>query len=416
MGPYSSKLFFGKSSSSKSITSVEDINNKKTINESDIPNFTTRIFKYSLKGNTCEQSKYVNKNTVEFCRFSNKQWMKDALPKSFEKYSNNDYKTLSTTIDENTYNHSGFIQHLAIAWASEFGIMIRPDMFHHLICCEISRQIIKKPELFRHLYTNSPDKESIVVVAQPTDHEVLLKLFDARLSLAVPNKLFKGLFTDVTFKSQPANYEFVKRVSFCKSATPFYDFGCTSCGFPSISIVDDIEDWTKLYTFIEQLISIIPLDNCYDEKYSYMFTDEEKLSKFKEGILSIQLGKMKTHIHDILLFLINKQNNKLKEKLQKIFYINDNKQCMSGHNLDYYVKGWIRDFYVVQDHHTRFDLLTDFPVHLPYVPFNNNYDNSKHVIITGLTNSTIVDNIMTSEYGKIHHEIINNELFAEIQN
>ena len=376
--------------------------------------FSTKTFNYDLEGVTCEQSKFVNKNTVLDCQYSNKSWMIEATPHSSCKYSDNDYNTVSTTLSVNDYTHSGFVQMLAIAWASEFGIQIRPEMFHHLISCELSREITKNPSRFRDLYTNSTEKTTISVTSLPDNCEKIVDLFDSALSSVVPNKFFKGLFTDVTFKSQPINYPFVKSVSFCKSATPYYDCVSTTCGFPSIEIVDDIEDWTILLTYIEQLMSVIPSENCYDIDDPHGFTTEEQKTRFCEGPLLKQLAKMKTHIKEIVSYLTEKDDEKLRQKMQKIFFVKDNQRCMSGHSLKYYVYGWICDFYIPPDRYNKFDKISDFPVHLPYVPFRCHDDDSYHAVITGLTNSIAKNNILISGYGVIHLKINNAEIFEAI--
>ena len=123
---------------------------------------------------------------------------------------------------------------------------------------------------------------------------------------------------------------------------------------------------------------------------------------------------MKTHIEEIVLYLTNKDDEKLKEKMRNIFYINDNRQCMIGHTCEFYVHGWICDFYVL-DTNDPWKTLSDFPAHLPYVPYEFWTGKSMHSIITGLTNSTIQNNRMISAYGKIHIEITNKTLFDLIK-
>jgi len=403
-----------------SSNSTEQI--KQTISEALNESITVRKFTYVLKGKTCQKSKYVTNDSkdVKELAYNNKKWLKEALPSEKQddpfdvrwvkktvpankltaaSFTDKDYEEESTNVKQEDYTHTGLIQYLAVAWANEKGIILRPDMFHHQIVCEIAKDVIENPEMYRSLYTKSSEKTNIEIITMGSDDE-FISLLDEELEKSVPDKEFKKLFTDVKFKSQPETYEIVKRICFSHSATPFYNYMRTLCGYPSISIPDVLEDWINLYDFTVKIATIIKNKCNYVSKYSWETDKTSPIVKY--------LVKCASHIKEIIDLYFD--NEKIKEKLNNIFYIEDEYRCGSGHDSPYNVYGWITDFYV-EKHST----LNEYPARLPYLPYKftgiGNYS-----IVTGLTSSKLTDDILEAEYGRIVIKIKNQKLFDIIKN
>lgn len=393
------------------------------ISEKQIEPISMRKFTYKITGKTCAKSKYITSDSsdIKNISYDNNKWLKEALPseQKDDPYDNNnwvkkvvlanksitskfrdsDYEQESTNIKQGDYTHTGLIQYLAIAWANEKGIILRPDMFHHQIVCEISKNVIENPEMYRSLYTQSSEKTTIEIITMGDDNE-FISLLDKELEKSVPNKEFKKLFTDIKFKSEPDSYEIVKRICFSHSATPFYNYMRTLCGYPSISIPDALEDWILLYDFIVKIATIIKNECKYVSKYSWKTDKTPPIVNY--------LIKCASHIKEIIDCYFD--NEKIKEKLQNIFYIEDDYKCGSGHDSPYNVYGWITDFYV--EHHST---LNEYPARLPYLPYKFT-SKGNYSIVTGLTSSKLKENILEAEYGRIVLKINNQKLFDVIKN
>lgn len=364
--------------------------------------YSTKTFKYLLNSEHSTTSKHVtSSSTKKDLSYDNSKWLKHALPTKpgSETFTSSDYEEESTSINEKDFTHSGFIQYLAIAWADEKGIVLRPDMFHHLICCEIAKDVIANPETYRSLYTKSKEKKNIDIVTMGDDDE-FIRLLDLKLGNEIPHKEFKSQMTDVKFISQPENYETVKRICFANSATPFYNYSRSRCGFPSITIPDVLQDWVNLYDFIIKMINIIGTECKYVPKNSWDY--EKELSVVK------CLRKSSVNIKEIIDNF--NDNTFLKNKLQTIFYVQDDHRCGSGHDFPYNIYGWIRDFYLINS-----PLLKDYPTHLPYLPYKFN-GVGNFSIVSGLISSKLQDDVLEAEYGNIVLRITNQKLFDVIKN
>lgn len=379
-----------------------------------------RKFDYALN-DPAKKSKHITTNSLEIenlgyhndiwldqatrkknTSFSDNKWVKKMIPSTSDIASNietSDYTEISSTINKNDYTHTGLIQYLAIAWAKEKGIVLRPDMLHHQITCEIASHIIKNPYMYKELYTNSNDKTEIIIENSSNNDDDFIKLLDDVLNKSIIDKEFKKLFTDINFESQPKEYEMVKRICFCHSATPYYNYFSTLCGFPSISISNIYKDWIILYNFVTKMLEIIT-KKC---------NPEIKYEPIKKKIITYLSNCIK-HIVDIVNNF--EKNAIIKKKLNNIFYIED--VCESGHVSPYYIRGWITDFY-----YEKHPKLSDYPARLPYVPYtllNFTESNDYYSIITGLTSSKLNENILESEYGRVVLKINNEQLFKIIKN
>ena len=363
--------------------------------------YSTKTFTYPINTEYTQPSKHVNSSsTQKELSYDNSKWLKHALPTGGDSknFTSADYEEISTSIKESDFTHTGFIQYLAIAWADEKGIVLRPDMFHHLISCEIANDVTENPETYRSIYTKSAAKKDIKIVTSGDDNE-FVRLLDLVLNSEIPHKEFKKQMTDIKFVSQPENYELVKRICFASSATPFYNYMRSKCGIPLISIPDVLDDWIKLYEFISKMADIISSECKHVPTSTQNLGAELPIVKY--------LRKNSIHIKEIIDNFDSPMF--LKNKLQTLFYVEDEFRCGSGHAL-YYIKGWIQDFYLVNS-----PTLQDYPTHLPYLPYNfegvGNFS-----IVSGLISSKVNKDVLEPEYGKIVLKITNQKLFDTIKN
>lgn len=373
-----------KSSSTKRNHATDD-----KLNVSKVEKNSFKKFNYNIKlpSKYCNTTAHLTNKDTDVFEYENKKWLNTVSPgKNISESDIDNLTTISSSITDSKYTFSGLVQYVAYCWIDEKGIVLRPDMFHHAICCEISRHIITYSAKFRMLFTENSEKEDLEVVAN--DDTDFINKIDSRLDKKVTNKEFKKLFTETHFKSQPDNYETVKRISFSNAATPYFNYIRSKCGLPSIGIIDDIDDWIILKNFISEMKNIIVLIDSF---------------------LEIYLTKCESHIDDIITNFTSAY--KLSNKLREIFYINDSKICASGHVEKYFVNGWLKDFYIENP-----AFLSLYQSHLPYLPFKQSWDNKKYCLITGLLSSVVEDNTIVPTYGNIKMQINDDELFNKLKN
>ena len=310
--------------------------------------------------------------------------------------------TIKEDFEKGSYTHSNLLQYIAIAYANEHGIILRPDMFHYTILSEITKYIFDNVEQFRPIFTDSTGKKDIQIVS-PNPEDFIEKL-DSSLDSVILDKNFKNLYTSVRFESEPDNYDLVKKIMFAHSATPYYNYYRSKCGFPIIKVVDNKNDWLKLVEFIDSMSDL--------------------MLKYNANNIAEYLVKCKSHIENIINISFNqsfysKLLNLVKlsdgQYLQQIFMVNKDPyyKCRSGHDIEFELSGWIIDFYLNGDEYKTID---SFPSHLPYLPYIDEVGEIKnYVIVSGLVNSKLVDNVLIPSYEKIKYEITNKELFDIIR-
>lgn len=63
--------------------------------------------------------------------------------------------------------HKNMLEYLTLAYANHFSVEISPDMIFYTILCEIANTIKKNPEKYRHLFTSSSNKSTIITLTVP---------------------------------------------------------------------------------------------------------------------------------------------------------------------------------------------------------------------------------------------------------
>ena len=78
--------------------------------------------------------------------------------------------------------HKNYLEYLELCWASHRGAHLTPDIFWYTILSELSLIVNKDPENYRHLFTDSPEKKTIVVLTEdPVELPIHLILDNYRI-------------------------------------------------------------------------------------------------------------------------------------------------------------------------------------------------------------------------------------------
>jgi hypothetical protein len=271
--------------------------------------------------------------------------------------------------------HQGLIQYMFHAWAKELGVVLKPDMFFFTIVSEIKNQILKNPDEYKNLFTESENKEQITLINLTID-----KLMVA-LEHRIPCKELFNLITKTSFSTEPIHFKQVMGIIMADMCTPYYDYSCMACGIPKIVVLGSRIDWEKLITTISSLQTI--------------FKSCEVLSSYFSGLLT-------TVIQLITAVFVNKDAN----FFDNMFIYYKNPQCGSGH-ARIVMEGWVRKFYI-QDKYLRY--INDFPSHLNCLPHDikdlDGFTIDYYFYVAGMCSSRIVNGYLYPEYNIAHCKIL----------
>lgn len=198
----------------------------------------------------------------------------------------------------------GFMEYLDLAYNKHKGAVISPEIIWLVILNEIATIVAERPETFRHLFTNSDEKEEILV---ESDSKVLpiYKIIE-QLKLLCPSDI-EMYFPDLEI--QIAGYNFASHAAFADIVSPFYSYSMFMCGIPKVAFLGNDEDW---YNILASLYKI----EC----------------AMNDNMVSTYFARVRIVIQHFL--------NKDVEVLKKMFFV---EMCGSGGQVE--VFGWIRDLY-----------------------------------------------------------------------
>ena len=127
--------------------------------------------------------------------------------REFCQYSKpNDTKEISRNF-RSRITHAGLIFYLHYCWAHEFGCVLRPDMIWYTIVSEIAKQVLDNPEEYRHLFTDSQEKKTIVT--QVDDVSSLdINVLTQQIKTIISDKNFFETICETRFESEAESFVF----------------------------------------------------------------------------------------------------------------------------------------------------------------------------------------------------------------
>jgi len=283
------------------------------------------------------------------------------------------YKTIKFEADslesDTIFFHRNFMDYLEKCWGSHLGIIITPDIIWYTILSEMTTIIKSNAESFRHIFTTSSEKKTIIVesnsTTMPLDELVYLLLKE------IPTDTL-AFFPEFEFTK---NSKLAFQAAFSDMCSPYYDYSMLCCGFPFIKVKGSIDDWKLLNEHWINLKSIL--------KSASMIINIDKVVEWETKI---------THI--LSLILSNFNNTAF---WQSIFSV---KKCGSGHQT--VVSGWFADFFVVTP---LVKYAENYSSHISNIKYNVIGTNKHFEMNVGLFNSVQTDEFMEPSFSSITYNM-----------
>ena len=323
-----------------------------------------------------------------------------AVKKNKKKLNMNDKIIEKFKSYENKVTHTGLIYYLNYCWAKEIGASVRPDMIWYTVVSEVARQVVENPDTFKHLFSDKSEKVQLVTLSD-CNYEINMNSVDSLLDENILNKDFKNLITNTKFDSQADNFDLAIKISFAYMASPYFDYMTSMCGIPHVEIVGEKNEYELLYSRIAELKKYVPefeeyLNGCLEvvnDLLYWCFADNFE----RKPILPKDFHNRPVICENVESFLSN------------LFYVRMN--CESGHEYD--ACGWATRLYMNQH-----EYLSQYPVHLKYIPYEHIDDKTCYYKAIGLTYSEYDEqaHILRPQYGYTIHQILDRQLFECLKN
>lgn len=144
---------------------------------------------------------------------------------------------------------------------------LRPEVLWATILSQVAAEV-KSPETYRHLFTRSEGKETMVVVhnglhiGSPYGWDQAIGMFENPLRERIPSSLAQDCMLDV---STCGNTERIANlVILMDAASPYYDYIVrTLCGIPRVALFGTADDWERLAVRVTQLEKSFPALRAY---------------------------------------------------------------------------------------------------------------------------------------------------------
>nr|QBK87821.1 MAG: protein of unknown function DUF4419 [Marseillevirus LCMAC202] len=249
-----------------------------------------------------------SKNTVFGSKDSSKITIKGKLVKH----------TIPDKDDETLY-FMNYLSYVKNCWNGHFGVDIDPTVIHYTILSEINEIVRKDSNTYRHIFTNSNEKQTIELIDPDIEDlinlEMLAKALNEIMPISTRNFLTKySTTTDEAFFAQMA--------ALADIVSPYYDYQATYCGIPRIRVLGTRKDWEKLQEIFLKNIEV-----------------------FRGTCLEFYLQ----NVNQVLGELIQNTFDTLNLEFWKDMF--DIPECGSGH--DDQITGWLTRFYTNSQGFTR---------------------------------------------------------------
>jgi hypothetical protein len=327
----------------------------------------------------------------------------------------NDYKEIRRNFTSKI-THAGFIHYLHLCWAKELGCELRPDIIYYTIISELASEILKDPENYQYLFTDSDEKENIITISEDGIIKADRLIESMRTLVKVPD--FLTAICDVKFDSDVKDAHYARKMTFACMGTPFYDYICSLCGIPHLELIGSVDDWVHLHSAVVKLSRFPPNIDKYNthEKYfkgviniiaNIIYYGFAIIIDTKEHPFIRYIGDQSSDIYDAENFFSD------------IFDYGKNTKCGSGHP-DNLVHGWAKLFYIngMSAETTLEPYISSFSSHVNFIPFTRDFDNKYFCQAVTLAFSELDQQTQTLRpgYGIITYEITNEDTYNKIAN
>ena len=165
-----------------------------------------------------------------------------------------------TTIDSPIF-HRNYLDYLTLCWKKHYGVIISPTILWNMVLNNLAYKVNKTPNVFRKYFTESDEKQEIVV--QQGGNKIDTELLIENVAWKIPTDIIMHCFPDYTTdteKAKIANY-----TAFLDMVSPYYNYGMYLCGIPKIKVLGTLDDWNLFIAKCMKIAEIIPEFNTYLE-------------------------------------------------------------------------------------------------------------------------------------------------------
>ena len=257
--------------------------------------------------------------------------------------------------------HDNYLCYLEKCWADHQVAVVTPDIFWNMILCELAQVVVKSPEKYRALFTDSDDKKEIVVYTSDP-YVIPLDSIIGELKRLVPTNVDEFL---PTFSTSTIRSTFAQYAAFADMCSPYYNYSMFCCAIPAIDVRGTSEDWYKIVDHIETLRQYFPDLSAYFKIIHTLFT-------------AIAIDSSKLYVWENMFNL---------------------EKCGSGSQVE--VVGWITKLFVERP---KLAYSRNFSTHISKVKYKNLNTDKKYTMSQGLFFSNLIDGILVPEFGYIVNE------------
>lgn len=290
-----------------------------------------------------------------------------------DKQSRHDWKRKTQTNTQSLFHlddnlpaadayHMNYLEYLEKCWANHCGIVFTPDILWYTLMGELVQIVQKDVEKYRHLFTESQEKQEIIV----TTLGYIMPLSDLIESLQsyVPSDidLFLPEFTTSNLRSKHAI-----NAIFCDMVAPYYDYCIQLCGFPEIDVRGRLDDYQRV---LDSWLKIKKLFASHDDYF--------------------------TRVKDCLTSICENLNNS--DYWKTMFSI---ERCGSGS--DKVVDGWFTSLFKERPNLAK---IANFSPHVAKVPYKKIDANpiQEFIMKDGLFYSHLKDGFLEPRFSSVVHE------------
>jgi hypothetical protein len=260
----------------------------------------------------------------------------------------------------------GFVGLLSQAYSSHLPVAVGPHDLWYIANCELAARVAKEPETFRHLFSESKEKQTLMVpTANVThlDYAALRRLLEQK----IPTPGIVGLLVpELSTVTGPEHLALC--ASLADAMQHYYEYMTFCCGIPSIRVRGTKEDWLLLSGNANMLAATFHFHAdtaAYYEKISNLFDQiaqsfDKDMSKFWRSIFT--------------------QEN-----------------VGSGSQVE--IDGWITDFFS-----SRGRNLESFETSISLVPYKNLETQREFLGVTGAFHSSLFDGFYYTNYSQVTFE------------
>lgn len=299
---------------------------------------------------------------------------------SLVKCAKNLYRSEFKYLDVNhTHNLgvTGLIGLLSKAYSNHLNVSISPNDIWALVTSQLKEAIKKHPESWRHMFTDSDEKEEISVQSSsleslPTDiiSNILREKVKFDASILFPE------FS--TFKS---NYERHLNNLFLDISSPYYSYTMFCCGIRSVKLTGQESDWEKIVEHAHGIFQLF-----YQDKTDDLYDAE--FDSWKDRTISV--------LENLLLSF--KKPDEMHDWMKDIF---TQKNIGSGPELE--INGWISSMYYFQP---RIKKIENFSTDLAVVDYKNLTTGKEFTMVSGGLSYATVDSRIELVYQEFVYEKI----------